>query len=234
MTQRFQFSQSGDVAEITFDDGGMNLLSTDALGDLAFALHDISSLDPSVLLFRSGRQSIFAAGADMQEMQEFDGFAAGEFAALGQAVFASIERLECVTIVAVDGDCFGGALDLALAFDVRLATVRSRFSHPGGRLGIVTGFGGTSRWRELIDRGRVGRLFLDNASLDAAQAYEIGLVTRITEAEAAREISSRCASADRALVRALKEISIRGAHLPYDALHRIAPRIVQLHRGGAA
>lgn len=229
--RRFTLTRHETTAELVFDDRGMNLLSSGALDELAGRVEEARQFGPRVLIFRSARSPIFAAGADMQEMQQFDGFQAGEFAARGQRVFAAIERLACVTIAAVDGDCFGGALDLALAFDLRLASGRSRFSHPGGRIGIVTGFGGTSRWRELIDRGRVGRLFLDNAALAASEAESIGLVSRVVadDSEVGR-IAERCAMADPARVRMVKEVSIRGAHLPYDALHRIAARVAQFHR----
>lgn len=228
---RFTLTNYESIAELAFDDGGMNLLSSGALDELAGRVEEARQLGPRVLIFRSARPSIFAAGADMQEMQHFDGFRAGDFAAHGQQVFAAIEQLPCVSIAAIDGDCFGGALDLALAFDLRLATSRSRFSHPGGRIGIVTGFGGTSRWRELIDRGRVGRLFLDNAALASSEAESIGLVSRIVADDSeVRRIAERCAMADPARVRMVKEISIRGAHLPYDALHRIAARVAEFHR----
>jgi len=105
--------------EIVFDDGGMNLLSSEALRELADA---VSQLRGPVAVFRSGRPHIFAAGADMAEMRRFSPRDAYEFARLGQEVFAAIERLPCVTVALIDGDCFGGALDLVLAFDFRFAT----------------------------------------------------------------------------------------------------------------
>jgi len=144
--------------EIVLDDGGMNLLSSSMLRSIRAQLPS----DGTLLLLRSGRPHIFAAGADMAEMRAFDAGDAEEFARLGQELFAAIERLPMITVALVDGDCFGGALDLVLAFDLRFATPRSRFAHPGSRLGIVTGFGGTSRWRKAIDRAAARRLFLGN------------------------------------------------------------------------
>ena len=98
-------------------------------------------------------------------MQRFTPWDAYEFARLGQELFDDIERLPCVTVALIDGDCFGGALDLVLAFDFRFATPRSRFAHPGARLGIVTGFGGTSRWRKVLTRRAANQLFLANRVL---------------------------------------------------------------------
>ncbi|MGZ5461240.1 MAG: enoyl-CoA hydratase/isomerase family protein, partial [Thermoanaerobaculia bacterium] len=161
--------------EYVFDDGGMNLLSSSALRRIRDALPP----DASLFVFRSGRSNLFAAGADMAEMQRFSPFQAYEFARLGQELFATIERLPCVTVALIDGDCFGGALDLTLAFDLRFATPRSRFAHPGARLGIVTGFGGTSRWRGVISRRAANQLFLANRVFPASEALELGLVDRV-------------------------------------------------------
>jgi enoyl-CoA hydratase len=163
--------------EFIFDDGGMNLLSSSALHRIRGALPG----DASLFVFRSGRPGLFAAGADMAEMQRFTPWEAYEFARLGQELFETIERLPGLTVAVIDGDCFGGALDLVLSFDLRFATPRSRFAHPGARLGIVTGFGGTSRWRGLISRRAANQLFLANRVLSAAEALELTLVDRVAE-----------------------------------------------------
>ena len=154
----------------------MNLLSSRALREIRASL---PGDDVALWVFRSGRPNLFAAGADMAEMQRFTPYEAYEFARLGQELFADIERLPCVTVAIIDGDCFGGALDLTLAFDLRFATPRSRFAHPGARLGIVTGFGGTSRWRGVISRRAANQLFLANRVFTAEEALAIGLVDRV-------------------------------------------------------
>ncbi len=93
----------------------MNLLSSSALRAIREALPH----DASLFVFRSGRLGLFAAGADMAEMLRFTAHDAYEFARLGQELFETIERLPFLTVALIDGDCFGGALDLALAFDLR-------------------------------------------------------------------------------------------------------------------
>jgi enoyl-CoA hydratase len=143
----------------------------------------------------------------MAEMQRFTPWEAYEFALLGQEVFAEIERLPCVTVAMIDGDCFGGALDLVLAFDLRYATPRSRFAHPGARLGIVTGFGGTSRWRNVISRKAANQLFLANRVVSAELAQEMGLVDGV------EPDLERLARLDAATVRFLKELALHAPAL---------------------
>ena len=197
---RFRVTHTRDLAEISFDDGGMNLLSSEALRELGEV---VGSLSSTTLVFKSGQSRLFAAGADMAEMQRFTAMEAYEFARLGQEVFASIERLPCLTVALIDGDCFGGALDLVLAFDVRLATPRSRFAHPGARIGIVTGFGGTSRWRKVLTRAAANQLFLANRVLSADEALGMGLVDRVGESH--EEEIARYVSGDAATTRMIKE-----------------------------
>jgi len=201
--------------EIVFDDGGMNLLSSDALREMQDLVAGLPGCP--VVTFRSGRPDIFAAGADMAEMQRFTPAQAAEFARLGQETFAAIERLPCLTVAVIDGDCFGGALDLILAFDLRFATERARFSHPGAKLGIVTGFGGTSRWRRAIDSRAARRLFLGNQILNAHQARDMGLVDAIGE--------PRIPLLDPATVQMVKELTIHGERLSQRELVLLAERL---------
>ena len=202
--------------EIVFDDGGMNLLSSSALRWLRAEVE--ASAGCSLLLFRSGRPNVFAAGADMNEMARFTPAEAAAFARLGQETFAAIERMPCLTIAAVDGDCFGGALDLILSFDLRFATERSRFSHPGARLGIVTGFGGTSRWRKVIDSRAARRLFLLNEVFSAADALSLGLIDAIGEPPASPSV-------DPATIQMVKELTIHGERLNQRELLLLAERL---------
>jgi enoyl-CoA hydratase len=213
---RFRVTRTAQFTEIAFDDGGMNLLSSDALRELREVLPAASS---QTLLFRSAQPRLFAAGADMAEMQNFTATEAYEFARLGQEVFASIERLPCLTVASIDGDCFGGALDLILAFDVRLATPRSRFAHPGARIGIVTGFGGTSRWRKVLTRPAANQLFLANRVFSASEALDLGLVDRVAESH--DEEIARMSALDPAATQLVKELA-RGTELSRTQLLRLA------------
>lgn len=203
-------------AEFVFDDGGMNLLSSGALQSIRAALPQEAPL----FVFRSGRPGLFAAGADMAEMQRFTPWQAWEFARLGQELFESIETLPFLTVALIDGDCFGGALDLVLAFDLRLATPRSRFAHPGARLGIVTGFGGTSRWRKVVSRRAANQLFLANRVLSAEEALSLDLIDRVAESH--EEELARLETLDLDMV---KKLTVHAEGLSRSELLLLARRL---------
>jgi enoyl-CoA hydratase len=193
----------------------MNLLSSDALRRLRDSLPTHGPF-----IYRLSR----AAGADMNEMRRFTAADAEEFSRLGQETFAAVERLPFLTVVAIDGDCFGGALDLALAFDLRFATTRSRFSHPGAKLGIVTGFGGTTRWRKALTPAAARRLFLANAVLSAEEAHAVGLVDVLGEPDL-----DRLSSLDPAVIRTLKELSRHADRLSQREVMRMAQLLGELY-----
>ena len=162
----------------------------------------------------------------MAEMQRFTPAEAEAFSRLGQENFDAIERLPMITVAVIDGDCFGGALDLALAFDLRFATPRARVSHPGAKLGIVTGFGGTSRWRRVLDRAAARRLFLGNEVVGAGEAMRIGLIDRIGEPDL-----DRLASLDPGVVRMIKELSRHAERLSDRELMLLGERLGHLYFG---
>ncbi|HEV7920282.1 MAG TPA: enoyl-CoA hydratase/isomerase family protein [Thermoanaerobaculia bacterium] len=211
--------------DFVFDDGGMNLLSSSALRSISAAL----PAEGTLFVFRSSRPGLFAAGADMAEMARFTPFEAYAFSALGQSVFSAIESLPMVTVALIDGDCFGGALDLALSFDLRLATPRARFSHPGARLGIVTGFGGTSRWRSVLSRPAARRLFLGNEVLSAAEAFSIGLVDQVSASF--EEELARLAALDPVRTRVIKELTRHAERLSREELVRMAELLGKVYSG---
>ena len=232
---RFAVDEHDGLIEITFDDGGMNLLSTEALHELRGIVEDRQSCllrQPgqtglSVLHFKSARPGLFAAGADMAEMSRFTPMQAYEFSRLGQEVFDAIERLPCITVAVIDGDCFGGALDLALAFDLRFASQRSRFAHPGARLGIITGFGGTSRWRKVLGRSAANALLLSNDVIAAGDAMRLGLIDGIGEPPV-----ERLKTIDPAQVRLVKELTNRAGRLSRTQLLLLAERLGHLYFRG--
>ena len=86
-----------------------------------------------------------------------------------------------LTIAAINGYCMGGALDLALACDIRLASSEAVFSHPGAKLGIITGWGGTQRLPRIVGRARALELFATARRITSLEALQNGLVTQVED-----------------------------------------------------
>ncbi len=134
----------------------------------------------SSLIF-TGTADVFASGADLREIAEVTASTAAKFARRGQRLMGLIEEFPGTTIAAINGYCFGGALDLALSCDRRIAEPNARFAHPGTGLGIITGWGGTQRLPRLIGRTLALEMFFTAEAIDAQRALQFGLIDEIAE-----------------------------------------------------
>ena len=94
-----------------------------------------------------------------------------------------LERTPKPTIAAIDGICMGGGLEVALGCDLRVATPKSRFATPEGKLGIIPGGGATARLPRIVGRGWGMEMMLMGEPIGADRALQIGLITRLVESE---------------------------------------------------
>jgi enoyl-CoA hydratase/carnithine racemase len=156
-----------------------NPLSTATLNHLDAAVSALMARDDLKAIIFTGTGNIFASGADIREIGKLSPAEAGEFAQRGQRLFQRIADAKQVTIAAVNGYCMGGALDLALACHLRYASRDAVFAHPGARLGIITGWGGTQRLPRLIGMSRALEILLTARRVSGDEALAIGLVNQI-------------------------------------------------------
>ncbi|MBK9530099.1 MAG: enoyl-CoA hydratase/isomerase family protein [Acidobacteria bacterium] len=140
----------------------------------------VEELDPSVgrVIF-TGTSEVFAAGADLREIDKVSVEEAKEFALRGQRLMNSVNALPD-TVAAINGFCFGGALDLALSCRRRIAVATAEFCHPGVGLGIITGWGGTQRLPRLVGETAALEMFMTARRVSAEDALRIGLIDEVT------------------------------------------------------
>ena len=165
-----------------------NPLSVEVLEELIEVLAALGN-DVRAVVF-TGSRDAFASGADLREIAEVTGSTARQFALRGQRLMNLIEAVEARTFAAVNGFCFGGALDLALACDSRIASPNALFCHPGAGLGIMTGWGGTQRLPRLIGEASAIEMFLTGKQVSAVEALNLGLIDDIVVDPAASAIQA--------------------------------------------
>ena len=176
-------TKAGPVAWITLTrPDKLNALSPELLVQGLEAARAVAVDDTIRCLVINGAGRAFCAGADLGAMQELNPnqarrrFGSGNF-------WQAIEDLPMPTIAAVHGYCFGGGCELALACDFRLAADNARFGQPEIKVGLIPGAGGTQRLPRLIGMTRAKELVFLGESIDAAEAYRIGLVNRVVPAD---------------------------------------------------
>ena len=174
----FEVERHGGVTllRLTSEDG-TNRLTRACVLALTSTIRDLAKTARPLLV--TGNERFFSAGADLNEVTALNGPAAYEFSKMGQDLMNAVETFPAPVCAAIHGYCMGGGLDLALACDKRIADPHAIFGHRGAALGLITGWGGTQRLPRLIGKSRALRMFIAAEKLTAAQALEIGLVTKI-------------------------------------------------------
>ena len=158
-----------------------NPLSLATLNELKTLFSNMAASAHVEAVIFTGTDDVFASGADIRELTTLDTTSALRFSRIGQELFEAISSARQITIAAINGFCFGGALDLALACDIRLASSSALFAHPGARLGIITGWGGTQRLPRIIGRTRAIEFFATAKSVSSHEALEMGMISDICD-----------------------------------------------------
>lgn len=158
-----------------------NSLSLSTLQELDRALTGFLPREDLKAIIFTGTDDVFASGANIRELTQLNPSSALQFAKLGQTLFQQIADAKQVTIAAINGYCMGGALDLALSCDIRVASTNAIFSHPGAKRGIITGWGGTQRLPRIIGKSQALDLFITARQVRSEEALRLGLVTKVSD-----------------------------------------------------
>ena len=181
--EHLTFDVAERIATVTLNrPDKLNALSDALMGELGRAI-DEARVRPdvgAVLLTGAGRA--FGAGADISELAGQSAVQGKARAERGQRVFRRFETSPKPTIAAVNGFALGGGCELAMACHLRIASESAKFGQPEVKLGTVPGYGGTQRLPRLVGKGRALQLLLTGETIDAAEAYRIGLVNRVVPA----------------------------------------------------
>ena len=140
-----------------------------------------------------GARDIFCAGADLGELVAT--VDPEPFSRRMTALLARLEALPSVVVAAIEGDVYGGGCELLTACDLRVAEAHVTFAFRHARMGLTTGWGGTTRLSRMVGIGAAKRLLLTGLPCDAAEALRIGFVERVVERGAAVSEALRIAAA---------------------------------------
>jgi enoyl-CoA hydratase/carnithine racemase len=162
--------------------GRANALDEPILDAIASLLHAPPPAARAVLLAGDGDRH-FSAGLDLAGRAPggdlADALRDGE-RRLGAAA-AAVADCPVPVIGVVNGAAVGGALELAIACDWRIARAGARLAMPAARIGVVYASEGLRRFVAAMGPGQTRRLFLSGASVEAAEALAMGLVDQVVE-----------------------------------------------------
>ena len=156
--------------------GQFTLLDVDTIKEIIRALKLVRQ-SPAKTLRIYGTGGCFAVGADLRYLSRYGGFEAKWFSRLGNALFGTIRTMPQIVIAEVDGYCMGGGMDFAASCDFRFATGKSKFAHPGSKLGIITGFGGTQAMPRLMTPAAATEFLITGGVFSAEFMKKAGFLT---------------------------------------------------------
>ena len=224
MSELVRWEQQDRVGVVTIDrPKALNALNAEVIEAFGALLGRIEADREIAALVVTGAGRAFVAGADVAAMQTMTPLEAEAFSGLAHRVMGRLESLPIPTIAAVNGFALGGGCELALACDFVFAARGAKLGQPETKLGLIPGFGGTSRLVRRVGLAWAKQLVLVGEPIDAEEALRIGLVNRVFEAEAllpetiavARAAAARAPVATRLAKQIMQEgqdVDVRTAH----------------------
>jgi len=214
MSELVRLEVEGGVATIRLDRPPMNALNFEIQDALPAAALEATARRDVFAVIVYGGEKVFAAGADIKEMQTMSYTDMVDRSAALQAAFTVIARIPKPTVAAITGYALGGGCELALACDFRVAGENAKLGQPEVLLGIIPGAGGTQRLSRLVGPSRAKDIIFSGRFVSADEALRIGLVDEVVAPDdvyaAARRRAERYVGGPAYAIRAAKEAVDRG------------------------
>jgi 2-oxoglutaroyl-CoA hydrolase len=218
MSEFLRTERAGAVATLWIDrQPRMNTMTVAMRNEFPEIFRDFDRDDGvRVVVIRGAGGKAFSAGGDVAE---FLTLAPADLELWGDTLTAA-ERCRKPVIAAIDGYTMGAGLELAVACDFRIATLRSEFAFPEVRLGMIPGSGGTQRAMRLIGMTRAKLFMMTGQRIGADRAEAWGLITQAVANDgldaAVGTLATELADKAPLALRTLKMVLNRGADAPLE------------------
>lgn len=223
MARFISTEHDGFVAVVTIDNPPMNALSASLLDELEGEIETLDADDEvRAIVIRGAGERAFVAGADIKEFPALRASTDSESgSARGiQKIGHRMDAARTPFVAAIQGYCLGGGLELAMCCDVRVCADDATLGQPEIKLGLIPGGGGTQRLPRLVGLGRALLLNLGGEFIDAATAYDWGLVEKVVARAdldgAALEIAQSFAARSPHAVAVVRELARTTRDLPLE------------------
>lgn len=235
MSDKLKVDRRGHVLVLTLDDPATrNALNGD---DLYSAFEDITDLANSDLSIRvvvlTGGGSAFSSGGNVRDMHEKAGMFGGapheiveQYRQGIQRIPRALWKLDVPMIAAVNGPAIGAGCDLACMCDVRIASNLATFAESFVRVGIVAGDGGSWLLPRIVGYARAAEMAFTGEPVDAKQAFNLGLVSKVVPheklMESALDLAARIACNPPLVLRWTKRLLKESQHERLDTVLSMA------------
>jgi enoyl-CoA hydratase/carnithine racemase len=156
--------------------GDRNSIDSVLMKELGQVLREVEKTQTRAIIFTGVGTTYFIGGADGIEMMQCDPKGARAFSTRIQKLFNRLEASPLILVAAINGLCFGGGFEFAMACDLRVSSEEAHIGLPEVKVGIIPGGGGTQRLPRLVGYGRATEMILSGKLFKGREAFEIGLV----------------------------------------------------------
>ncbi|MDV3223367.1 enoyl-CoA hydratase/isomerase family protein [Intrasporangium sp.] len=208
------------IGTIRLDRPKMNALNVQVQEEIRDAAIEATDREDVKAVIVYGGERVFAAGADIKEMQTMSYTDMVDRSGPLQASITAVARIPKPVIAAITGYALGGGCELALACDFRVVADDAKLGQPEILLGIIPGAGGTQRLSRLVGPAKAKEIIFGGRFLDAQESLAIGLADKVVPAAevyaAAREWAGQYVGAATYAIRAAKEAVDRGLEVDLE------------------
>jgi enoyl-CoA hydratase len=166
---KVELKKENQIAVITINNPPANTLNQEMFTQLRDILTDLDQDDTKVIIITGAGDRFFIGGADIKQFQGLDAKGAEKASQMGHEFTLFLEQHSKVLIMAVNGFCLGGGMELSQACDFVIASENARFGQTEIKLGIIPGWGGTQRLQRWMDPQRARELILTGDIVPAAE-----------------------------------------------------------------
>ena len=220
MSELLSVEVDGGIATILLKRPPMNALNVEIQEALREAAREVTERRDISAAIVYGGEKVFAAGADIKEMEQMSYADMVFHSRRLQSAFTAVARIPKPTVAAITGYALGGGCELAMTCDFRVAAKNAKLGQPEILLGLIPGAGGTQRLSRLVGPARAKDLVYSGRFVSADEALAIGLVDEVVEAEdvyaAARARVQQYVGGPALALRAAKEAIDRGLEVELD------------------
>ena len=172
--QYIGFEVASGVARLTFKRPPLNVLNIAMMREINSALDRFDQAKAKVLVIAAEGKA-FSAGVDVAEHTADK---VGEMIEVFHGMFRRLDRLDVPTLAIVQGAALGGGCEVALFCDMVLASDKAKFGQPEIKVGVFPPIAAVILPR-LVSRAKALELLLTGETIDAAEAYRLGLVNKV-------------------------------------------------------
>jgi enoyl-CoA hydratase/3-hydroxyacyl-CoA dehydrogenase len=168
------------ISRIKLNRPKYNTINDELLMELEDTLRKLWEDDNTRAIIITGEGNVLSAGADLKQFT-MSGYKFAVSSRKGERIFELLSEIPKLTIAVMKGFALGGALELSLACDVRIASPDVKIGFPEVTLGLVPGWGGSQRLVRIIGYARALEFTLSGERISGKEAYEIGLVNKVVD-----------------------------------------------------